>query len=81
VQEIGLGPLEEGEDKTIASECGENLDEWCKRALDELGRIPRYIQFFLENAKNQRKQKGELHDRQVFFSNILEMVKFLFFWF
>lgn len=74
MRKIGLGPLQEGEDEEIIASTGENLDGWCKQAIQELGRIPRYLQFFLQAIQIQ-KQKGPAFDRRAFFSTVLQQVE------
>jgi hypothetical protein len=73
IRQIGLGPLNKGEDmEIIAADLGEEIanNPWCKVAVESLGQIPRYIEYFLQACK--KKPIGV--DRRAFFDQILIQV-------
>jgi hypothetical protein len=72
-RQIGLGPLEEGEDmEIVTAKLSKQItdNEWCKVAVESLGRIPRYIEFFLTACVT----KTTYDDRREFFDQALTEV-------
>ena len=73
LHKICLGPLNKGEDMEIVTAgFGEEIanNMWCQVAIESLGRIPRYIEYFLHACNLEPIEK----DHCAYFDKILKMV-------